>query len=56
MGQANIFVGEIMNSGIEKYLSGEYLYGDDFDSCSIEKWYKDEEDAYYELTHDVTEY
>ena len=39
-----------------KFLTGELLYGDDFDLQQIEKWYKEEEEAYAELEgRDVTQ-
>ena len=28
-----------------KFLTGELLYGDDFDLQQIEKWYKEEEEV-----------
>jgi SAM-dependent methyltransferase len=34
---------------IEKCLLGEKLYGDDFSPAQIETWFKDEENAYYNL-------
>ena len=33
----------------DDYLNGIKLYGDDFDLTSIEKWYKDEQEAYVNL-------
>lgn len=41
---------EKMQDNYEIYLRGEKLYGDDFSRTEIEKWFKDEEDAYYEMT------
>ncbi|WP_294289850.1 class I SAM-dependent methyltransferase [uncultured Sphingomonas sp.] len=38
------------------YFSGNRLYGDDFDRKAIEQWYRDEEEAYYDLAHDIPEY
>jgi SAM-dependent methyltransferase len=35
----------VTQSGIDKYLSGRQLYGDDFDADLVQKWYQDEEDA-----------
>jgi SAM-dependent methyltransferase len=34
---------------IARCLAGEKLYGDDFASSEIEAWFKDEEDAYFNL-------
>ena len=34
---------------LDSYFLGEKLYGDDFTSEEIEKWYKDEKEAYAEL-------
>ena len=36
-------------TGMGKYLSGDRLYGDDFDSDQIRDWFQDEENAYVEL-------
>jgi len=33
----------------QKYLSGKYLIGDDFNLDEIKQWYKEEEEAYCEL-------
>jgi SAM-dependent methyltransferase len=41
---------ETMQDDYEIYLRGEKLYGDDFSRAEIEEWFKDEEDAYYEMT------
>jgi ubiquinone/menaquinone biosynthesis C-methylase UbiE len=38
------------------FFSGERLYGDDFDYAAIEQWYKDEEEAYYDLAHEIPVY
>src|SRR5450759_3156079 len=35
----------VTQSGIDKYLSGRQLYGDDLDAYLVQKWYQDEEDA-----------
>ena len=35
---------------MNKYLSGEALYGDAFGLPELTEWYRDEEEAYYELT------
>lgn len=45
-----------MSTEMDKYFAGTELYGDDFDLSSITDWYKDEETAYYCLTHSFTEY
>lgn len=45
-----------MDDDIRAYFSGERLYGDDFDQNAIEKWYQDEEQAYYTLAHEIPEY
>jgi SAM-dependent methyltransferase len=34
---------------MDKYFSGEALYGDDFTVAQIEQWYRDEEEAYANL-------
>jgi len=34
---------------MDKYYSGEYLYGDDFDLKQIESWFEDEKEGYAEL-------
>lgn len=34
---------------LDVYLSGERLWGDDFDPSQIEEWYRDEEEAYAQL-------
>lgn len=44
---------------LRRYLMGEALYGDDLDLAAIEQWYRDEEDAYFELAQEAkitTEY
>lgn len=38
-----------MNPFLERYLSGDVLYGDDFDQEQIAEWFRDEERAYFEL-------
>jgi SAM-dependent methyltransferase len=38
-----------MNSSFEQYSDGKTLYGDDFSSHQIEAWFRDEEQAYYNL-------
>ncbi|MGI5821675.1 MAG: hypothetical protein ACOX5L_06395 [Bacteroidales bacterium] len=39
-----------------KFLTGQLLYGDDFDLPQIEQWYKEEEEAYAHLEgEDMTE-
>jgi ubiquinone/menaquinone biosynthesis C-methylase UbiE len=45
-----------MDADLKPYLSGQRLYGDDFDQSAITRWYKDEEEAYYDLAHDIPEY
>jgi len=35
---------------IDRYLSGERLWGDDFDASGIAAWYDDEKEAYAELS------
>lgn len=35
-----------------KYFSGEVLYGDDFTPAEIEKWYREEEEAYIDVLED----
>lgn len=43
-----------MAEGIDpRYLSGEALYGDDFDTDDILGWFNDEANAYYEMTGDA---
>jgi SAM-dependent methyltransferase len=37
------------NSAAQVYFSGARLYGDDFDAEGILAWYRDEEQAYFEL-------
>ncbi len=34
---------------MEEYFSGRRLYGDDFSSQEIEAWYRDEQNAYFDL-------
>jgi SAM-dependent methyltransferase len=36
-------------TGMDKYFSGDQLYGDDFDSDQIKSWFQDEENAYVQL-------
>lgn len=35
---------------IEKALKGESIYGDDFSEAELEQWFRDEENAYYNLS------
>ena len=35
---------------MKKYWTGEALYGDDFGPQQIQEWYRDEQEAYYDLT------
>jgi SAM-dependent methyltransferase len=35
---------------LDRYLSGEFLYGDDFSPGQINQWFDDEKDAYVDLT------
>ena len=44
-----------LDERLEKYLSGEKLYGDDFDEGQINEWFRDEVEAYADLSN-VTEY
>ena len=39
-----------MDERLEKYLSGEKLYGDDFDEGQINEWFRDEVEAYADQT------
>jgi SAM-dependent methyltransferase len=41
---------------IESYLSGSRLFGDDFDLSQITQWYKDEEQAYFNLSPNAYSY
>ena len=46
-----------MNESFEaRYLSGNALYGDDFDESAIRKWYDEEEHGYFELTKTYASY
>jgi SAM-dependent methyltransferase len=38
------------------YFAGRKLYGDDFSSDLIRKWFEDEEEAYFNLAQDISEY
>ncbi|HXY55561.1 MAG TPA: class I SAM-dependent methyltransferase [Nitrospirota bacterium] len=41
-----------MTKTADECLTGNYLYGDDFGEQDILKWFRDEENAYYQLTVD----
>lgn len=45
-----------MSAELDTFLTGQRLYGDDFDVAAIEQWYRDEEEAYYDLAHVIPEY
>src|ERR1700722_12469788 len=38
-------------STFEKYSEGKTLYGEDFSSDQLEVWFRDEQEAYYNLGH-----
>lgn len=45
-----------MKDDLKEYFEGKKLYGDDFSLGQIIEWYKDEEEAYYELSRGNYEY
>ncbi|WP_174298394.1 class I SAM-dependent methyltransferase [Sphingomonas bacterium] len=45
-----------MDIDVKPYVAGQRLYDDDFDAQAIEQWYRDEEEAYYDLAHEIPEY
>lgn len=42
-----------LSEDLQKYFSGDCLYGNDFDDDQISAWFRDEEDGYYNLTTNI---